>query len=269
MPSRRTLRKSSPPQLRQVRLAQSTNVPSFCVFFLCLESRQINSFFNDTKKDIKSLKTDIRDFTEASRKHSSVQHTMQMQEHEKNRCASSLDNKATREEMAAHAVAQEQRIDALRQDVQTLTTTLLTPAKEGQGPRILPFVLDEGSTTDGVSRASSSISETESHRNATELKKTKEALKKRDQEVKSLEVKNKHLKDKCRVLSATPLDRKLRAKPRKQPLSENMENSINKHVDDKIIGRASRSSSRTALGDVNQDTSNPAPRRNLRRATRN
>ena len=218
---------------------------------------------NETKKD-------IRVFTEATRKQSGVQHKMQMQEHEKNRCASSLDHKTTRDQLAAQAVAHEKQIDELRQDVKNLTT-LLTPAKEGQGghvPRMLPpFVLDEGSTT-GVSRASSSISETESHRNATELKRTKEALKKRDQEVKSLEVKYKHLEDKCRVLSATPLDKKLRAKPRKQALSENMENSINIHVGNNINGRASRSSARLPLDDVNQDTSNP-PRRNVRRATRN
>jgi hypothetical protein len=204
---------------------------------------------------------------------------MQMQEHEKNRCANSLDNKATRERIDAHAVAQEQRaaaqeerLDALRQDVQTLRT-LLTPAKEGQGgqsqvPRALPFVLDEGSTT-GASRASSTISDTESHRNATELKKTKEALKKRDQELKSLEMENKQLAETLRVKTANPLTRKLSAKPRQQPLSENMVNSVNQHVGNNINGRASRTSSRTTLGDVNQTISNPAPRRNIRRATRN
>ncbi len=196
-------------------------------------------------------------------------------DHEILRC----DNKTTHDRLAAQsdqlAEMKDSIVEAHRQDVAHLADQMerlvvaFTPKSKHKGSRSISFVVDDSSSAASSRLSSSMVSATEDNRNLDTIKKIEAEYKKLHRDMKSVEMKNKQLEDKCRVLSATPLDKKLRAKARKQPLSENMENSINKHVDDKIIGRASRSSSRTALGDVNQDTSNPAPRRNLRRSTRN
>ena len=139
------------------------------------------------------------------------------------------------------------------------------------------LVVDDGSySRDSLSTVRSSKASLASvpltvHNRMTDLHK--EEVKKTadlEQRLRSMEVKNKQLQETLRVKTANPLTKKLSAKPRKQPLSENMENSINIHVGNNINGRASRSSARTPLGDANQDTSNPGLRRSARRcATRN
>jgi ABC-type transporter Mla subunit MlaD len=200
------------------------------------------------------------------------------------------DNKTTHDRLAAQSdrlaaqsdqlaaqsdqlAAQGDQLALHRQEVAHLTNQVerlvvaFTPDskhKARASSKLLGAVVVDDSSSAASSRLSSVVSATEDNRNLAKLKKMEAENKKLHQDMKSVEMKNKQLEETLRVKNETPSMKKLRAKPRKQPLSENMENSINIHVGNNISGRASRSSARTPLGDANQDTSNPGLRRSAR-----
>lgn len=207
-----------------------------------------------------------------------------MQELENNCIKDSLDHKATRERIDAHAVAQEQRIAQMEERMQAemrknfehLEHTLTTPMK-GHPP---PGRIASGSRAPLVDRvpyddsSRESLSTTRSSRASsvpvTKLNRMadahKEEVKKNaelEQALKSAEAENIHLRKQVDHYGSF---KKPLPKPRKQKLSKKTEKSIATHKENIANGIEFKAKSTPSLDDVNQTVANPG---GLRRSARN
>eukprot|EP00984_Skeletonema_dohrnii_P019905 scaffold9614_cov91-Skeletonema_dohrnii-CCMP3373.AAC.3 len=98
-----------------------------------------------------------------------------------------------------------------------------------------------------------------------QLKEREEENKSLKQELHSTQIELKQAKDTNRALTSTPLEKRLKAQPKRQPPTEATAASIAKHSD-RILGSHSiKKQKRSALSDETQTISNPG----LRRSTRN